>query len=135
MIPVEYLSDNGSSFTSRYFTEILDTFQQIILFASAGAHHKNGNAERATQTIMSIASTMMLHLTIHLPEVADAALSPMAVQHAVYLHNHALTLLLDWHQLMFSDTLAQKCLLDLHVWGFPVYVLDKSIADGKKIPC
>ena len=36
VIPVEYLSDNGSSFTSRDFT---------ICFAGAGAHHQNGNPD------------------------------------------------------------------------------------------
>jgi hypothetical protein len=136
VIPVEYLSDNGSSFTSRDFTEMLATFHQIIRFAGAGAHHQNGNAERAIRTIMSIARTMMLHSAIHWPEVADAALWPMAVQHAVYLHNHVPDPVTGLAPIdVFSRTRwPQKRLLDLHVWGCPVYVLDKSLADGKKIP-
>jgi oligoribonuclease (3'-5' exoribonuclease) len=31
---------------------------------------------------------MLLHAAIHWPEAADAQLWPMAVQHAVWLHNH-----------------------------------------------
>jgi len=57
-------------------------------FAGVGAHHHNGNAERAIQTIMSIARTMMLHSAIHWLDVADPMLWPMAVQLAVFLHNH-----------------------------------------------
>ena len=136
MIPVEYLSDNGSSFTSRDFTEMMATVHQIIRFAGAGAHHQNGNAERAIRTIMSIARTMMLHSAIHWPEVADASLSPMAVQHAVYLHNHVPDPVTGLAPIdVFSRTRwPQKRLLDLHVWGCPVYVIEKSLADGKKIP-
>ena len=135
VIPVEYLSDNGSSFTSRDFTEMLATFHQIIRFAGAGAHHQNGNAERAIRTIMSIARTMMLHSAIHWPEVTDAALWPMAVQHAVYLHNYVPDPLTGLAPIdVFSRTCwPQKRLLDLHVRGCPVFVLDKSLADGKKI--
>ena len=85
---------------------------------------------------MSIARTMMLHSAIHWPEVTDAALWPMAVQHAVYLHNYVPDPLTGLAPIdVFSRTCwPQKRLLDLHVWGCPVYVLDKSLADGKKIP-
>ncbi len=31
---------------------------------------------------------MMLHAAIHWPDVSDTALWPMAVAHAVFLHNH-----------------------------------------------
>jgi hypothetical protein len=37
---------------------------------------------------MSIAQTLLLHSAIHWPDVADAQLWPMAVDHAVFLHNH-----------------------------------------------
>ena len=57
-------------------------------FAGVGAHHHNGNVERAIQTVMLIARTMMLCSAIHWPDVADPMLWPMAVQHAVFLHNH-----------------------------------------------
>jgi hypothetical protein len=69
VVPQNYLSDNGSAFTSAEFTSHLKTFEQVIRFAGAGAHHHNGVAERAIQTIMSIARTMMLHSAIHWPDV------------------------------------------------------------------
>ena len=88
VIPQEYLSDNGSAFTSREYMAHLRQFSQISRFAGVGAHHHNGVSERAIQTIMSIARTMMLHAAIHWPDMADPSLRPMAVQHAVFLHNH-----------------------------------------------
>ena len=48
----------------------LRQFSQISRFAGVGAHHHNGVAERAIQTIMSIAQTMMLHVAIHWPDMA-----------------------------------------------------------------
>ena len=88
VVPVSYLMDNAPCFTAAEFKQKVTTFAQIVRFAGVGAHHHNGNAERAIQTIMSIARTMMLHAAIHWPEVADPTLWPLAVSHAVFLHNH-----------------------------------------------
>ena len=136
IIPQEYLSDNGSAFTSKEYMAHLRQFSQISRFAGVGAHHHNGVAERAIQTIMSIARTMMLHAAIHWPDMADPSLWPMAVQHAVFLHNHvpSPTTGLCPHDLFFKTRWSQTKFHDLHVWGCPVYVLDKTLSDGKKLP-
>ena len=83
VIPQKYLSDNGSVFTSREYMAHLRHISQISRFAGVGAHHHNGVADWAIQTIMSIARTMMLHAAIHWPDMADPSLWPMAVQHAI----------------------------------------------------
>ena len=89
VIPQSYLSDNnGKAFSSAGFTAHLSQFEQVINFSGVGAHHHNGNTERAIQTIMLIARTMMLHSAIHWPDVADPILWPITVQHAVFLRNH-----------------------------------------------
>ena len=131
-----YLSDNGSSFTSKDFAQHLSLFQQIIRFAGVGAHHHNGCAERAIQSIMSIARTMMLHAAIHWPDVADPQLWPMAVQHAAYLFNHIPQERtgLAPVDIFTKSRWEQNKLHDLYVFGCPAYVLNKTIADGKKIP-
>jgi hypothetical protein len=134
--PQQYQSDNGKPFTSQAFTEDLSTFQQIIKFAGVGAHHHNGVAERSIQSVMSIARTMMLHAAIHWPDTADPSLWPLAVQHAVYLVNHMPNLTTGLSPIdIFSRTRwEQRKFRDLHVWGCPVYVLNASMADGKKLP-
>ena len=121
---------------SAHFPAHLQQFKQIMRFAGAGAHHHNGHAERAIQTIMGISRTMMLHAAIHWPEVADSSLWPMAVTHATYIWNHVpnsdtgvspsdIFTKTRWPHSRFHD---------LHVWGCPTYVLDKALHDGKKIP-
>ena len=136
VLPQKYMSDNASAFTSQSFTEHLKVYRQIISFAGTGAHHHNGHAERSIRTIMSIARTMMLHSAIYWPDQADATLWPMAVTHAVFLWNHIpdLTTGLSPSDLFTKSRWPQQRFHDLHVWGCPVYVLNKTISDGKKIP-
>ena len=136
VVPQSYLSDNGPAFASKAFSLKLIEFAQIIRFAGAGAHHQNGNAERAIGTIMSISRTMMLHAAIHWPDVADTTLWPMAVAHAVYLYNHVPdpSTGIAPVDVFTRSRWEQRKLHDLHVWGCPVYVLNKSLADGKKLP-
>ena len=129
VIPQSYLSDNCGSFTSAEFTEHLGTLKQVVKFAGVGAHHHNGHAERAIQTIMSIAWSRMLHSAVHWPDVADATLWPMAVSHAVFL----LTSGLCPNDVFTKSRWEQRKYHDLHVWGCPVYALEKAIADGKKL--
>jgi hypothetical protein len=80
---------------------------------------------------------MMLHAAIHWPDVANLTLWLMAVAHAVYLYNHMPALdtgispadmctKMQWEQQKFHN---------VHVWGCPVYVLDKTLSDDKKLPC
>ena len=136
VVPQSYLSDNAGCFTSKEFSERLGTFKQVIKYAGVGAHHHNGHAERAIQTIMSIARTMMLHAAVHWPEMADATLWPMAVTHAIFLHNHVPDLVsgLCPVDVFTKSRWEQRKYHDLHVWGCPVYVLEKALTDGKKIP-
>ena len=131
-----YLSDNGSSFSSKEYQTKMEQFQQIQRFAGVGAHHHNGIAERGIQTVMSVARTMMLHAAIHWNDVADPQLWPMAVKHATYLYNHMPNPAtgLSPHDLLSKTRWPHAKFQDCHVWGCPVYVLDKKMADGRKLP-
>ena len=78
----------------------------------------------------------MLHVAIHWPDMADPSLWPMAAQHAMFLHNHvpSPSTGLCPHDLFFKIRWSQAKFHDLHVWGCPVYMLDKTLSDGKKLP-
>jgi hypothetical protein len=136
VVPQAYLSDNGSAFSSGEFARKLELYSQKISFAGVGAHHHNGVAERSIQTVMSIARTMLMHAAIHWPDVADAQLWPMSVAQAVFLYNH----MPDPANGLSPEDIFTRSRWDLsgfndvHVFGCPVYVLDKRIQDGKSIP-
>ena len=136
VIVQSYLSDNGKAFTDKEYVAELAAFKQVSHFAGVGAHHHNGVAERNIQTIMSMARTMMLHAAIRWCDTADTTLWPMAVDYAVYIHNHLPNRKNGLAPLdIFSGTKwpTHKC-NDLQVWGSPVYVLDSTMQDGKKLP-
>ena len=136
VVPTNYISDSGSAFTSKEFRKRLESYKQIITFVGTSAHHHNAVAERAIRTIMSIARTMMIHAATHWPEMADATLWPLAVNYAVYIFNRVPNRETGLSALdVFTSTRQPlRRLHDLHVFGSPAYLLDKSIADGKKIP-
>ena len=61
----------------------------------------------------------------------------MAVKYANYLNNKvpdpSTGLCPD--DLFTKPRWEERKFHDLHVWGCPLYVLDKTISDGKKLPC
>jgi Reverse transcriptase (RNA-dependent DNA polymerase) len=136
VFPRSYVSDGGTAYTSEEFNNHLSEFRQNHALAAPGAHHHNGVAERSIRTITTLARTMMLHAGIHWPEMMDIQLWPMAVSHAVHLYN----LLpnpktgLSARDLFTRNRADLRLLHNYHVWGSPVYVLDKKIANGMSIP-
>ena len=136
VIPVSYVSDSGSAFTSSEFARHLEEQHQTISFAGTSAHHHNSICERSIRTLMSISRTILLHAATHWPDMADATLWPLSNQYAAYVFNRVPDPSTGLSPLdLFSRTrLPQRRLHDLHVWGCPVYLLDKTIADGKKLP-
>ena len=55
-----YHTDNGI-FNSSEFMEDLLKKQQKIRFSGAGASHQNGASDRAIKTVVTMASTMVMH--------------------------------------------------------------------------
>ena len=131
----KYLTDAGGAFISKDFTKHLMKSKQEICFAGVGAHHQNGPAENYNGIIMKMARKMMIHAAIHWPATADPVLWPMAVNNARYLYNHIPeeTTGFSPHDKCSKSRWDLFLLHDIHVWGCPVYVLDRSLADGKKV--
>jgi hypothetical protein len=130
-------SDNGI-FTADMFREDCKSKHQSQSFSGVGAKHQNSLAERAIQTVMYMARTFMVHVSLHWTEhgVDDLALWGFAVKHAAWIYNRVpsrssgLTPL----ELLTKTKADHKDLLQTHVWGCPVFVLDPKLQDGKKIP-
>ena len=133
--PQSYVTDQGAAFTSHEFTQQLTDFRQIHQLAGTGGHHHNAIAERAIGTITKVSRTLLLHSAIHWPDVADSQLWPMAVQYAVFLYNHMprADTGLSPHDMYTKVRWKLDQFHNCHVWGCPVYVLDKRLGDGKKI--
>ena len=132
-----YHSDNGV-FDTTVFREDCVANEQKQTFSGVGAKHQNAVAERCIQTMSYWARTMMVHAAIHWP--ADGAdnlrLWPFAMKHAEWVYNRIPNRRTGLTPLeIFTKTKADHGdLLRAHVWGCPVYVLDPTLQDGKKIP-
>jgi hypothetical protein len=131
-----YHADNapfgGNEFKADIANQDLD-----LTFSGVGANHQNGVAERSIWTVTQWARAMLLHSSLHWPEVADLKLWPFALDHAIFLWNnmpHRDTRLAPIE--VFTSTKFQnyKHLERCHVWDGPVFVLDPALQDGKKIP-
>jgi hypothetical protein len=106
-------------------------------FSGVGAHHQNDVAERAIQTVSSLARTMLLHMLLHWPAQADLELWPFALEHAAYLWNHlprSDTRLAPQELYTSSLFVSYDHLARLHTFGCPVYVLHPRLQDGYKVP-
>jgi hypothetical protein len=132
-----YRADNVP-FGAVEFMADLESKGQTIDFSGTGAHHQNGVAERAIQTVTRWARAMLLHSIIHWPEQADLSLWPFAFEYAVYLWNVMPAMGSQQSPLeLFTSSKFPPEYIHLqcaHVWGCPVYVLDPHLQDGKKLP-
>ena len=108
---------------------------QRVNYCGVNAHHQNSIAEQNMRTISEMARAILLHASAHWKQGIESSLWPMAVDYAVYLHNHlpndkGITPM----ELFTGEAVHRHHLKDLHVWGCPVYVLDPKLQSGKKLP-
>jgi hypothetical protein len=131
-----YHADNGI-FATKAFKAQCDYKGQELEFRGVGAHHQNGVAERAIQTVSYPTRTMILHMSLHWPEQADLELWPFALEHATYVWNHfprADTRLSPQELYTGSLFFSYDHISRLHTLGCPVYVLHPRLQDGQKVP-
>lgn len=131
----KYRSDNGI-YAASDFSKELEQRSQTITFSGVGGHHHNGTAENAIKFTMQRARSMMIHAAILWPEIQDNKLWPLALQHAVHLHNAtpSMTTKLSPDEIWSKSRSTHSVLVNAHTWGCPVYVLHPRLQDGGKLP-
>jgi hypothetical protein len=60
----DYLTDSGAFKANKFVKHIHET-HQLMRLCGTNAHHQNGVAERAIQTISNMARSMILHASMH----------------------------------------------------------------------
>jgi hypothetical protein len=136
-----YHADNHPFGSAEFRADITNQNQELT-FSGTGAHHQNGVAEHAIRTVTSWARAMLLHSVISWPEQTNLELWPFAMNQAVYLWNHMPsknTRLAPFDFFASTRFPSYDHLQRSHVWGCPVYLLEPSLQDNKKIlkwkPC
>jgi hypothetical protein len=130
-----YHADNGVFTAQRFQVELIKEGQTIKL-SGVGAHHQNAIAERAIRTVVTKARVLLLHAMLRWPDTTTPDLWPMAMQHAEYLANSLPRTATGLSpKELFSRSIADPLELQrLPVWGCPVYVLEPTLQDGRKLP-
>ena len=130
-----YHADNGI-FKSQEFKDSISIRGQKITFSGVGAHHQNGKAERAIQTVVEKARAMMLHVSMHWPEYFSMDLWPYAIDYATFIYNHTPGEDTGVAPIEHMSNVHMNCkhISRCKVFGCPVYVLQAKLQDGKKIP-
>ena len=115
-----YLTDSGA-FKANAFVKQIREHEQRIRYCGANAHHKNGVAERAVQSVSNMARALILHASAHWKDGIDSTLWPMAVTYETHLYNHLPNAQgLCPADVFTGSTVPRHRLKDLHVWGCPV---------------
>jgi Reverse transcriptase (RNA-dependent DNA polymerase) len=130
-----YNTDNGV-YTSKEFLHELAEKGQGHRRSGVGGHHHNGVAENAIKNVIRSARTLMIHAALRWPTMTERELWPLAVDHAVWLHNNTPKpdTRFSPEELWCKSKSQHSDLQRMHVWGCPTYVLDPRSQDGKKIP-
>jgi hypothetical protein len=123
---LDYHTNNGIYTSQEYLKELFSKGQGCSLSA-VGAHHHNGVAEASIKHVISSACTMQIHATLCWSDTSDHELWPMALAHAVALHNITTPNQQTGHspeELWTCSQSSHSCFRNVHVWGCPLYILD-----------
>jgi hypothetical protein len=129
-----YHSNNGI-FAIADFKAHCECSQQTLYFSGVGAQHQNGIAECNIKTVAHWACANMLHLATLWPQCADSKFWPQATDYAVWVFNRlpSLDSRIAPNELWSGVQAHGTDMTCAHVFGCPIYVLEGSLQDGKKI--
>jgi hypothetical protein len=82
----DYLVDSRALKANKFMSHIHET-HQLLRVCGSNAHHQNGVAERAVQSISNMARAMILHASMHWKDGIDASLWTMAFTYATHIYN------------------------------------------------
>jgi hypothetical protein len=130
----DYLTDSGA-FKANTFVQHIRESHQLLSLCGTNAHPQNGVAERAIQTTSNMARAMILHACLDWKNGIDSSLWPMSAKYATHIYNQMPKINGVCPADFFSGSIVPRHrLLDLHVLGCPVYVLDPKLQQSQKLP-
>jgi hypothetical protein len=131
---LDYHTDNGI-YTSQEYLKELHSKGQGRSLSAVGTHHHNGVAEASIKHVIARARTMQIHADLCWPDASNRELWPMALAHAVSLHNTPnMKTGRSPEEVWTRSHSTHSRLCNVHVWGCPLYILDPRGQAGHKLP-
>ena len=118
------------------FLNHINTYQQTITYCGMNAHGQNGIAEQAIQSLCDRAHTIPIRAIEKRPEAVTMVLWPFALKMAASIHNGNGTpgqSGLSPEEIFTRQKAQPDRLLDVHTFGYLVFVLDPKLQQGQKI--
>ena len=82
-----YHTDIGIFVASDFMEKLLKNHQKIR-FSWSGASHQNGAEEHAIKTLVTMSSTMLVHLALICPQyIFSTGICPMAMYYSLLVYN------------------------------------------------
>ena len=137
VMKVSHYHGKNCIFTADGYRKDCDDKGQTHSFSVVVSQHQNSWSERAIQTIMYMAWTFLVHISLHWKDRGADVLSLwyFAVKHLVWMYNwlpnkeSELTPL----EIMTRSKYDYCNLLCCHVWGFPVLFLEPKLQNDQKL--
>jgi hypothetical protein len=77
---------------------------------------------------------MILHASMHWKDGIDASLWSQAVTYSTHVNNTTPKDGVCPEDIFLGSAFPRHRLMDIHVWGCPVYALDPKTQQGQKLP-
>ena len=133
---VESYHANNGVFKVNAFVSHIWEHNQKLSYCGVNAHHKNAVAEWAIRTVSQSACALLLHAALNWKLGIGSSLWPLAVTYTAYLFNHLPNSKgIELADLFTGQQVPPRQLLNCNTWVCPVYVLDPTLANSKKLPC
>jgi hypothetical protein len=71
---------------------------------------------------------------MHWKDGIDASIWPMAVTYVTHIYNNTPNDGVSLMEIFTGSTIPRHRLMDTHVWGCPVYILNPKVQQGQKLP-
>jgi transposase InsO family protein len=79
-VTIKSYHTNNGIFSSKEFRAHCQALKQCLSFSGIGAHHQNGVAERAIQTVSNMARARLIHAQLRWPARSFLDLWPLAMK-------------------------------------------------------
>ena len=132
---IEHIHSDNGIFSRKQFAEHIEACGQLHTLCGVSAHWQNGVVERYIGILTTRARTALLHAISMWPSEITPEFWSFAFKLAVRIHNltpDPLTGKTPYE--LFTGEVPSHHLNDFRVFGCPVYVLEKNLADDNGFP-
>ncbi len=130
-----YHCDNGR-FSNNTFMAACQESRQKLIFCGVNAHFQNFIAKQAICTLVKSAFKQLLHTCPHWPAAIHFSIWPYALCNAALLRNSPPVLEDGTSTLELFSSIHVGCnMKHVHMYGYPVVVLQNAQASGNQLPC